>query len=133
VADLVVTVPRDADWTPAHRLGLFIGTEGAASLAASTPPGGTKVAEVPAAPVGVLGAAPVEGEVIAIRHRYQPADVCSTLPLGVAVRDLAGNWGDKTETVVQLSDPPRGARNLRVESTGNAFEARLIWSASPHV
>jgi hypothetical protein len=43
-----VKVQRLSTWSPTDRLRLYIGTENAASLAASTPAGGTMVMDVPA-------------------------------------------------------------------------------------
>jgi hypothetical protein len=43
-----VKVQRLSTWSPTDRLRLYVGTEGAASLAASTPAGGTLVSDVPA-------------------------------------------------------------------------------------
>jgi len=64
---------------------------------------------------------------------YRPTLVCCTLPVGVKLRDLAGNISTVLESLVTIKDPPIGARNLRVASSGDALEARLTFTQSPHV
>lgn len=80
---------------------------------------------------GVLGQNDVPPAVL--RYAYDPDDVDATLPVGVAVRDGAGNESAKLETTVQLADPPAPATDAAVGSTGNANEARLSWAASADV
>ncbi len=70
---------------------------------------------------------------IVIEHDYDPTDKCATLPVGVRTRDQAGNVSAAVEQVVQIEDPPIGARNLAVVTTGSKNEARLTWTESPDV
>jgi len=46
MAQITVSIPRDRDWPADARARLMIGSEGAASLAASSPSGGTHVMDV---------------------------------------------------------------------------------------
>jgi hypothetical protein len=70
---------------------------------------------------------------LVIEHVYRPAGACTTLPLGVKLRDVAGNVSDVLETVVEISDPPKGARDLRAVATVNDLEIRLTFTQSPHL
>lgn len=156
-------VQRDPDWQPSDRLRLKLGSENAASLAASTPAGGTVVEEVEAWPPqlkGGLGSGPLGvdplgsssvgyglgvGELgygalgdntaprVLLDDEYFPTDVTGVLPVGVTVTDEAGNESAVMETVIGINDPPKGARDLAVAGTGTPGEAALTWTESPNV
>ena len=68
-----------------------------------------------------------------IQASYNATDVADQLPVGVKVRDRAGNVSAVLETLAQLADVPKGARGLAITSTGNPGEARVSWTASPDV
>jgi hypothetical protein len=70
---------------------------------------------------------------LVIDHVYRPTDVCTTLPVGVKLRDLAGNVSTVLETVVSISDPPKGTRDLRAVATVNDLEVRLTFTQSPNL
>jgi len=62
-----------------------------------------------------------------------PDDVCAAVPVGVVTRDAPGNQAAVAEAVAALSDPPAGATQLTITSTGSARQARLTWTASGDV
>ena len=68
-----------------------------------------------------------------IEYEYHATDKCATLPVGVSIVDAAGNRTTGPEDVVQLEDPPIGARSPAVAATANPGEVRLSWTASPDV
>ena len=164
MARLAVKIPRRLAWAASDVLEVHIGSENAASLAASTPSGGSKVAELPAwgdefvrggfggggfgggsfgfasggygFGMGEFGYGEFglhDAPRAVIEFDYSSSDKCATLPVGVKVRDACGNVSDVFETVVQLHDPPRGARNLQVAATASPLQARLTWDKSPDV
>lgn len=163
MAELSAKVNRDLDWTEQDKLRLRIGSENAASLAASTPAGGTVVDEQQAWEGGMrggfgadpFGQAPFgfsqvgygfgEGEFgcgafgindaprVQLSHRYRPDDVCAVLPIGVDVVDEYQNASSIVETRVGLNDSPDGIRDLAIAATATPLEARLSWTQSPHV
>lgn len=164
MAKLTAKVPRRIAWSAQDVLELWIGSENAASLAASSPAGGAKVAEAPAwgdafvrgglgfdalgmnplgytsvgfgLGVGELGYGELgihDAPRAIITHNYRASDKCAVLPVGVKVRDACGNVSTVFETTVQIHDPPQGARNLAIASTGTPLQARLTWDASPDV
>lgn len=159
-----VKVMTDVDWSLSDRVELWLGSENAASLAASTPSGGRMVLEVPAwgdaGVKGGFGADPFGGVPfgfsqggygfglgefgfgafgtsdvprVRLEYHYPPSDKCATLPVGVKVRDLAGNRSNVIETIATFHAPPRPARRLTVHRTLNILEALLRWEASPDV
>ncbi len=145
MARITVRVPVRSTWSITDRLRLYLGTENAASLAASTPAGGTLAAEVPARGDGAAVYGWGEGEWgeggwggsafprAVLVADYLSTDKCAQLPLGVRVIDAAGNESDVYEGAAQLADPPIGARDLTVEPTDDPLEALLSWTASPDV
>ncbi len=163
MAAVKVTIPRKASWSTQDKLVLFKGTENAASLAASTPAGGTRIDDRPAWEAGerrgrgsgvrgqgLRGYGPGSGvrglghrgdglrgllaaERVTLEHRHNATDVCAQLPVGVKVEDEAGNLSTVVEAVASIKDRPRGPRNLAVGSTGNKNEARLTWTGSPDI
>lgn len=142
MADLTIRVPVRSNWIESDHVQLFIGTENAADLAASTPAGGTKVNDQSARPgnvqggfgQGQFGAGPFGGaHTVVIKHTYRSTDKCASLPIGVKVVDQAGNVSAVYETVKMLADPPRGARGLAIAATANTNEAKLSWTASPDI
>ncbi len=72
---------------------------------------------------------------VVLEHEYFAAgdDKTETLPIGVKIRDEAGNTSTLLETVVQLADPPKGVHDLTFAGTGTGGELRLSWTASPDV
>lgn len=110
------------------RGGLGTGALGGAPLGYSSEGFGLGVGELG---FGALGVNDVPRTTLEYEHLAD--DVCATLPVGVCIADAAGNESTKAEAVLQLSDPPQGARNLRVGSTGNIGEALLTWTPSKHV
>jgi len=156
-------VHRDLDWLPTDQLRLKVGSEGAASLSASSPAGGTVVQEVDAWPRqlrGGLGDGPLGEEPLGystvgyglgvgglgygalgvndaprveLEHEHLPTDVTAVLPIGVTVIDEAGNESSVLETVVAINDPPKGARGLGAAGTGTPGEVALSWTESPDV
>lgn len=164
MAHLTAKVPRRIAWSAQDVLELWIGSENAASLAASSPAGGSKVAEVLAwgdafvrggLGFDALGLNPLGhtsvgyglgmgelgyGELgihdaprAVLTHEHRSADKCAVLPVGVKVRDACGNISTVFETTVQIHDPPQGARNLAIASTGTSLQARLSWDPSEDV
>ncbi len=142
---ITLDIPRDASWGAADRLRVFVGTEGAADLAGSTPPGGTAVMDVLVGALagdyaawgdgawgnGAWGVAMAPDLMAVVQH--QPAAVQGSLPVGVAAADLAGNVSAVDEIVVTWNLPPAGPRNLAVSATGNVGEAKLMWDLSVDV
>jgi len=163
MADINVKVPIDLDWLPTDLLELFVGDENVADLAASDPAGGERVSDRPpweGSLRGGLGMDPLgtvelgftatghglgDGELgygalgvndmprAVLEHAYDPTDICGVLALGVKVADEHDNRSSVSETLVGLSDRPKGARGLTLASTGNTHEARLSWTQSPGV
>jgi len=126
MAILKPTITVDPDWVATDRLKLYIGSEGAADLASSTPAGGT-----------LLGTFrpyldPDDTE-RSIEASYDPTDKCAIVPWGVAVADEAGNETTKWETFDQIRDVPEGVQANQPQSTGNAGEALLTWNESEDV
>jgi len=164
MATLRLTIPSDPDWLPGDQVVLMVGSENAADLAASTPAGGDEsltvsVPEHHAAGnlgggrlgAGLLGAAEGAyglggGELgggllgvsalprLTFERRYQPADKSASLPVGVGLRDAAGNQSAVIETQAALADPPAppgvGAITVTAAGTGAAV---LAWPASSDV
>jgi hypothetical protein len=77
---------------------------------------------------GVNLAPPIE-----VEHDYYPADKCALLPVGVRIKDPAGNRSAVVEDLLQLADPPRGIRNLAAAATGNPNEVQMSFTESPDV
>jgi len=120
MAIINITVSPDPQWSPGDELLLCIGSEGAADLASSTPAGGREFNRQKV----------IDG--LTISATYQPTDKCALLPVGVKVRDAAGNVSAVAETIVQLQDVPEGPSNLRVsQDTPGSGIAQLAWDASP--
>ena len=105
---ITVTVPGGG-WADDDKVQLFVGSENAADLAASTPTGGTQVDE---RRVGQAEA----GDTIELTHTHHSDDKCATLPVGVKLEDAAGNVSAVTETTVQLADPPEGVGQPDISS-----------------
>lgn len=163
MASLSVRVPRDINWTPAHRVRLRVGSENAASLAASTPAGGTLLTEArpwqEIAPAGwlidPLGAAPLgypaeglglgqgdlfygalglsEAPRVLLQATVRPVDKLCRLPVGVDVIDEAGNVSAVVEQLIELSDLPRGVRRVTIEPGPSAGQAIVRWTRSADV
>lgn len=85
-----------------------------------------------------------------LEHRYQPADPCSTLPVGVVAVDVYGNESLVQETTVTLTEPPAGIRGLAIAAADGlgmgllgtdplgsdstlTGAVKLTWTASPHI
>lgn len=68
-----------------------------------------------------------------LEHIALPTDKCADLPVGVLMRDTNGNTSAVTETVAQISDPPRGARGVAVAGTGSPGEVSIDFTESPDV
>lgn len=122
MAKLTVNVTVPSGWADTDKVLLYVGTENAADLAASTPAGGRLVQTLN------VGEA-VEDDVLTLEHTHVSTDKCATLPLGVKVQDAAGNINAVTETTVQLADPPAGVGRPDVSSS-KAGAATLTWLAS---
>jgi hypothetical protein len=122
MARLSITVTAAADWQPTDQVLLYIGTEDAADLANSTPAGGTNVQ---ALTVGEVD----EDDTITLEHTYIATDKCATLPVGVKLKDAAGNISAVTETTYQLADYPAGVGRPGVSSAASG-QATLTWVAS---
>lgn len=163
MALIIARVPRKIAWSITDQLQLWLGTENAASLAASTPTGGRLAAQVPAwgegdahggfgsegfgeggfGGGGTYGFGDGEfgyGEFgihdaprAVLEAQHQSVDKCATLPVGVIVVDACGNASVLFETIAQIHDPPIGARDLTVTPTENTLEALLTWTESPDV
>lgn len=144
----MLTFPLPVTITTTDTLRLYIGTENATNLAASTPAGGTLVLAQAALVNGQaetynwgLGAWGAPGSswgsgftpASEITYQYKPIDKSCTLPVGVKIADAAGNESSVIETVIQIADIPQGVRNLAVQATLNSNEALLTWTASPDV
>jgi len=133
MAELRITIDRDLDWLTTDQVELWIGSEDAPDLASSTPAGGVLRRSVPAWPNASTKAAAVaasEPGSVTIVYTHRANHKCAVLPIGIKVRDAAGNASDVTETTAQLADPPRGVRGLTVGSTGSTGEAQLAWQAA---
>lgn len=117
-------------WVPGDRVRLLIGSENASSLAASTPAGGTVVAD---SAVGTLAAAGATSGGKTVERRVLPEDKCAVLPIGVDAADAPGNDSAEFETWVQLNDAPDAATDPLLAATANPNEALLTWTASPDV
>jgi len=115
-----------AGWQPDETLILLIGSENVASLALSTPAGGTEVARL------LVGAATV-GQVVSLEHDYSPTDKCASLPVGYAIEDPQGNRSAAFEGVANLRDPPEGVPRPTVAATANPGEGLITWTLSPDV
>lgn len=124
MASIKLTIPVHASWGSTDQLLVYKGTENAANLAASTPTGGSQ-----AASREVGSAAP--GSDIEITIGHSPTDRCAVLPVGVIVKDAAGNTQAVLDTTIALMDPPRGPGRPDVAATASAGEATLTWTASP--
>lgn len=124
MAKLIAKVTRDASWADTDLLGFYIGSEGEADLASSTPAGGTLVSSLR------VGDVETGGE-IELSHEYSPDDKCASLPIGVTIRDEAGNESAADESLITLSDPPQGPGRPDIAATANPGEATLTWLASP--
>lgn len=141
---LTVAVPRDLDWPLDTKLQLFIGSENAASLAASTPSGGTQVDELRpwgdgdikggfgqgafgegafgeeggayGFGEGPFGEGPFGNDLpdVQFTYRYNRTLVCCSLPFGVKAVDDAGNASAVAEGVVVIEDYPQGVRDFAI-------------------
>lgn len=71
--------------------------------------------------------------VVIFNHTYLPgaSGIEAQLPVGVQIRDGAGNVSDLIETLAQLADAPRGVRNLQASPGTNPGEVDLTWTQSP--
>lgn len=128
MATLTVTATVPPSAVATDRARLYVGTENAGSLAASTPAGGEFVEDI------VIG----DRSSVTFEHRLTPDDPCAALPVGVALVDAAGNASLATEQIVTLADPPAGVNDLAVaiaDDGGGAIAgaADLAWTASPDV
>lgn len=119
----IVNVTIEPGWLPTDTIRVYRGTENAADLASSA-----SVQLVGRAKVG--GAA--TGSIIAIEFDHVAQDKCGTLPIGVAVKDQAGNeHPSRKEGLMPLMDPPIPPGRPDVAATANPGEALLSWTASP--
>jgi len=147
MARIIARVPRKIPWLPSDTLQLWIGSENVASLAASTPAGGTLATEVLAWGQGDAqdGYGWGQGEWgygewgnhnaprAELEAEYTSADKCATLPVGVKVVDACGNVSVVFETTIQIHDPPQGARDVQVVANENTLEALVTWDESQDV
>jgi len=134
MATLTVTATIPAAHTPDTVYRLLVGTENAASLAASTPAGGTRLIDLT---LGELADGSGTSAIV-LEATYTPDGRCATLPVGVAAIDAAGNVSSVVETTVNLADPPRGVNDLAISATDPGSPAidgaaDLTWSVSPDV
>lgn len=127
MAKISATVPVAGTWAADDRVQLRVGSEEAASLAASTPSGGVLQRE---RTVGDLAG---EDADLVLQAELIPNDPSATVPIGVQVLDVEGNASTVLERFALLADPPDGPRDLAVAATATAGEAALSWTASDHV
>lgn len=130
MAKLKLTGTIKGAWADSDVLVLLIGTENAASLAASTPSGGSVAKRVTVKDARVGGSA---GTTYRIDYEYEPDDKCATLPLGLAIEDPNGNRSSVDEDVVQIEDRPLGVGRPTATGTGNPNEATIAWTLSEDV
>ncbi len=129
MARLKLTGTLDPAWLDTDALVVLVGTENAASLAASTPPGGTVVKTLSVAEARE-GAAPTTYR---IEYDYAPTDKCATLPVGIAAQDASGNRSAAVEDLIQVRDPPLGVDRPTASATANPNEATIAWALSTDV
>lgn len=120
----IINVTVKATWSATDTLWLYRGSENAASLAASTPSGGTVVTkkQVGSAQTGALIAMPFE---------YRATDKCGRLPVGVTCVNAAGNESSVLEMQLDLDQPPVPPGQPDVAAGAGPGEATLTWAASP--
>lgn len=160
---ITLRVQRREDWPADARLLLYVGTENAADLAASTPAGGTEVMDEPVWPEraemsgfgrGSFG----EGRLGTFTHafgfghgefgrfafgesctprrtlRYRYDAVDPCADLPVGVKvSAAGNVSSVAETVVTFAQTPRPVTRFTVGPGSMHSVAKLTWTASPDI
>lgn len=129
MARLKFTASVGGGWQDSDELVVLVGTENAASLAASDPVGGSIVRTVTVANAKLTA----DPQQVRIEYDYAPTDKCATLPVGLAIRDPAGNTSAVSEDLIQLRDPPLGVGRPTAAATVNPNEALLTWDLSPDV
>ena len=124
-----ITASVKEAWLDSDKLVVLVGSENAASLAASTPTGGTfvKTSTVAAAKL------PSDPTTVRLEYDYTPTDKCASLPVGLASCDPQGNTSTPDESILQLRDPPRGVPRPTAAATESANEAQLTWTLSPDI
>ncbi len=146
MADLQIKIPRNPSWPVDTQLELRLGTEDASSLAASTPAGGVVVLTIPAwGPGGVLkqeeiglgggelgegGLGGPEYPRAVLRYTYLPSKASCRLPIGISAVDEAGNRSGVLEAVLEINDPPQGARRLVAAPGASPGQVGLTWQRS---
>ncbi len=130
MARIRLSVPKIGSWQDDDRLVVLVGTENAADLASSTPPGGTVAGRY-----RIGDHLDAEGDDVVVELTLTPTDKCATLPIGVAVEDPAGNRSITWEYQgrLQLQDPPAGVGRPAASATANPNEALLTWDVSPDI
>jgi hypothetical protein len=129
MARLLLKATVQAGWLDANELVVLIGTENAASLAASNPPGGDEVKSVTVANARLS----TDTQQVRIEHAYFPDDKCATLPVGLAIRRPGGTQSTVEEDLVPLRKPPLGVARPTAVATVNPNEATIAWALSADV